>query len=231
MGTEHAPESFRTTRWTLIARARSNAVAFDELLDRYATPILAYYRVSGRQDCDAEDLAQGFVAHVMHRVVDHADEARGRFRNYLKKALERYAIDEYRRNGNGRVLLADPGQLDAAQSANGEASAALDREWARLVLDRALAEMERRCQRPQSQKHWLVFEARVLRPSIQGLEPIAYEQLVSQLGARSMQEVYTILKTAKAKFARLLREIVAETVDDDAEIDAEIAELLQIVRR
>ena len=58
-----------------------------------------------------------------------------------------------------------------------------------------------------------------------------YEELVAKFGLRSPSEASNLLITAKRMFARVLREVVRETVADEAEVETEIMELKRILSR
>jgi hypothetical protein len=74
------------------------------------------------------------------------------------------------------------------------------------------------------QRHWRDFEGQVLRKA-RGCEPAPVEELIAALGARDRDEIYSMLSTVKRKFRQVLRDVVAETVDDPARLETELANL------
>lgn len=65
-------------------------------------------------------------------------------------------------------------------------------------------------------------------PAIRGSRPIALDELARRLGIEDAGVVSNMLQTAKRRFRRLLRDIVAETVASPGEIDEELAELKRL---
>ena len=231
---------FPTTQWTAIERAggqgTAGLVALDQLLVRYLGPLRAHltmYKRLARED--AEDLLQGFISEkVLERqILEKADPQRGRFRTFLLVALDRYVASELRTRGRKRRSAS--GQLPVDQASHAldpkpGPSDAFEIAWARQVLADAARRMHDQCLAGNRQDLWEIFEGRVLAPTLDGSEPIAYEQFVRQFSISSTQAV-NLLTTAKRMYARNLRGVVGEYMTDDQQIDQEIAELRAILGR
>lgn len=87
--------SFPSTRWTLILSARESPdrrrAALNELLASYWRPLYSYARRKGCDPDAAQDVVQGFVAHLLGRdFLSRLDPARGRLRSYLRTSLDNY---------------------------------------------------------------------------------------------------------------------------------------------
>ncbi|MDY7107257.1 MAG: sigma factor [Planctomycetota bacterium] len=225
---------FRTTSWTLIARAPHSRADMEALLARYSSPVYAYLCRKGYRSHDAEDLAQAFLTEIVlgRDLVARADPARGRFRSFLKRALEHFVVDEHRRE-RGREgkrpvahLMEDPARRAAEPDAEDDPARAFDREWATIILDEALRRVEAACRADGMHRQWAAFEARVLRPIVHGCEPTPYPELLERLGAPTEQVVYTMVGTIKRKVNGELRELIAETVDAPGEVQPELEELM-----
>ena len=225
---------FQTTSWTLIVRARASRADLQELLSVYWSPVYAYLRRRGYDPHDAADLTQGFLSEVVldRGFVERADPDLGRFRSFLLSALSKFVIDEHRRV-SGRygtrpkmLIPSDPEALAQAEpDVTEDPTRAFDRQWAATVIGIVLKRLESACQREGLESHWQAFEARVIRPAVYGSQPASIESLVSCLGARSPEEVSSMLHTVKRKFRRVLRDTVAETLDGAADLELELAEL------
>ena len=87
--------------------------------------------------------------------------------------------------------------------------------------------MRAECKRNQRERIWEVFEIRLLKPILQGTQPVAYHELCAQLGFRNDAEAGNALITAKRMFARVLRTVIREYARDDQEVEQEIQTLLQ----
>jgi RNA polymerase sigma-70 factor (ECF subfamily) len=229
---------FQTTSWTLVVRARSSRDDLERLLAVYWSPVYAYLRRQGQSAQDAADLTQGFLTEVVLKrdLIGQADPERGRFRSFLLKALKNFVVDEYRReagrNGGRPTAFVpdDPAVLGAAEPSEADdPTRAYDRQWATTVLGIVLERLRGACDRDGLGPHWKVFEGRVLGPIRHGGDPEPVEDLVRLVGARDRDEIYSMQNSVKRKFKAVLREVVAETVEDPAELDAELAELRGIL--
>jgi RNA polymerase sigma-70 factor (ECF subfamily) len=231
--------AFPTTQWTGVRDAgiggTAGAEALARLLPRYLRPLRAHLVLQRKLPADqADDLIQSFLAEkVLERnLVGGAVPGKGRFRTFLLVALNRFVSNQLR---NERCAK--------RSHENGEASAAVEHAaddapgpaeifqiaWARQVLADAAQLMRRQCHHDQRNDIWAVFEARVLGPSLEGAEPVAYEELAGSLGLSGVEAARNLLVTGKRMFARSVRGVVREYTGDDAQVDQEIAELRQVL--
>jgi DNA-directed RNA polymerase specialized sigma24 family protein len=225
---------FHTTSWTLVVSARSNPEDLETLLGAYWSPVYAYLRRKGKSREDAADITQAFLADVLlnRDLIGKADRDRGRFRAFLLAALERFVIDAYRRE-HGRkgqrapaVVPKDSALLEAAEPSDTDDPArAFYRQWATTALEITLGRLEEACTSDGLDRHWRVFEQRVVRPACDGCEPAAIARLVEEVGARDGPEISSMVNTVKRKFRVMLRDVVADTLDDPGELDGELADL------
>jgi RNA polymerase sigma-70 factor (ECF subfamily) len=229
---------FQTTSWTLVVQARSSREDLERLLGLYWSPVYAYLRRRGQRPQDAADLSQGFLIDVVLKrdLIGQADPERGRFRSFLLAALKNYVIDEHRREA-GRdgerptaFVPEDPAALEAAEPSEADdPTRAFDRQWAATILGVVLERLREACEREGLGGHWAVFEGRILRPVRHGCEPVPVEDLVRSVGAHDRDDIYSMQNSVKRKFRAVLREVVAETVDNPAELDAELAEVRNLL--
>src|SRR6266536_2270993 len=91
-------ELFASTRWTMVLGAGVSATAavdavsaLSELCQIYWRPLYAFLRKQGYGSEDAQDLTQGFFAHLIEsRAYARADREKGRFRSFLLGALKHF---------------------------------------------------------------------------------------------------------------------------------------------
>lgn len=235
------PIHFPTTRWSLVLRAGGGEagearVALDELLRRYFRPLRAYLlHCRSLPEDEAEDLIQGFIADriLEQELIAVADPQRGKFRTFLLCALDRYVVDRLRyqgrlkRQASGTVLTIE--QAGDVAGRDGDPRAVFEVEWAREVLGRALRAMRRQCEAGGREDLWLIFEGRVLGPTLAGQPPVPYSQLAQRAGRSAPEQGPNLLVTAKRMFQRSLREVIGEYAADEAEVDEEIADLERIL--
>ena len=232
------------TEWSLVDLARQqtdHSAARDALavlLRRYL-PALHTHLVSERRiDPErAEDLLQGFVADkiIEQKLLDHAARERGKFRSFLLVTLDHYVVSAHRsasaakrRPEAGLAALADNAdRLPAA--GNDDPARAFDVAWARELIAEAISRMRAECDRSNRPDLWRIFQARVLVPAMEGGAPVAYEQLVRELGLEAPLIACSLLATAKRMFTRNLRAVAGEYADTSGGADMEINELREIL--
>lgn len=234
---------FPTTRWSLVFRAAGGQThqsreALDELLRRYWKPLLAHLvRSRGVEANEAEDVLQGFIAErvLERRLLASADAQRGKFRTLLLRALECHLADRYRylnrhkRRGDAMAIRIYDVPDEEDSRTNPEII--FDVEWAREVLGQALRAMRQNVESQERADIWHIFEARVVRPTLYGDEPVPYCQLAERLGLRSAEQGPNLLVSAKRIFHRCLREVIGAYAADEDEVDAEIVELEEALAR
>lgn len=224
------------TRWSMVTslqggdagRARA---ALGELCQIYWTPLWAWAR---RQGLDAEasaDLVQGFFAMLLEKE-DFAELApeRGKFRSWLLAALrhhwshEREKAAAAKRGGGARLLpihaaTAD-GELLVVAADEPTPEAAFERQWALHVM----ASAARRVREAYAAEGKAELHA-ALEPALQGdLEDVA--DLAQRL-ATSEGAVRVAASRLRRRFGDELRAMVAETVEDEGEVEEELAALLR----
>ena len=238
-----AGQAFPLTPWSLVARAGTDAAdntmreALGILLQRYLPALRAHLVLHRRIEPHlADDLLQSFVARKVleQRLVARSDRTRGRFRSFLLKALDHHVFDQLRqqksRGGAGAPAQLDEMQeLELADDAGTEPSQAFDRAWAKEVVAEAVRRMRAECERAGRGDLWGVFEHRVLAPSMHGAEPVPYEKLVSDYKLDSPAQASNVLMTAKRTFARALRAVIAESAEDEAEIEQDLTDLKRVL--
>jgi RNA polymerase sigma-70 factor (ECF subfamily) len=74
--------------------------ALAELCNLYWYPLYAFVRQRGYCPEDAQDLTQGFFAHLLeHKTLTRVDRQKGRFRSFLVASLQNYLSNEAGRAG------------------------------------------------------------------------------------------------------------------------------------
>jgi RNA polymerase sigma-70 factor (ECF subfamily) len=230
MSLEEGFQEFPATHWSLVRRAgweqgEARRAALDVLLRRYLPALRTYLRVVRRMPADqAEDLLQGFVADrlLAGRLLQLADQRRGRFRSLLLTSLNHFAASRRRGREAGVALPEGLAGPDA------EAAIEVEAAWARELVRQVTEAMREQCVRTGRMDIWGVFEGRVLAEALQE-RPLAYEALAERYGLRSPAQAANLLVTAKRMYARLMRSAVGEYERDEAEVDEEIRDLRRIL--
>ena len=237
---------FPETQWSLVdlaARGEGDErqrVALATLLQRYLPALRTHLVAARRIPADhIDDLLQGFVADelISRRLLERVRRERGSFRAFLLVTLNHYVVDQYRkevagsrRPANGLTALDDCNDSSEPVARGGDPAEAYALAWARELLCEALRRMKLECDQSNRDDVWLVFNSRVVRPSLGGEKPISYDDLVSRLGLAAPIEACNLLTTGKRMFARNLRAVAAEYADpENGGPDAELVQRGQIM--
>lgn len=227
---------FATTRWSVIARARdageSGAEALNFLCKAYWRPLRSYLLRAGYAQADAEDLTQEFFARLLRRQSLHElSPERGRFRNFLLVSLRNFLADEYdkskaaRRGGGHTIISLDAETENAAPLEIPDhftPEQSFERHWALTVLARARERLRVEC----------LANGRTALYEALGPEGNDSDETYSQLGARlgmSEEGVKSAAFRLRRRYRELIRAEVAETVENEAELEQELNHLIRVL--
>jgi RNA polymerase sigma factor (sigma-70 family) len=226
-------ELFASTRWTMILNASDSTAtsahamnALSELCRIYLRPVYGFLRRQGYGREDAQDLAQGFFAHLIeHRGYARADREKGRFRSFLLAALKNFIADARDREhalkrGGGMILqkLDDKSEAEIAQAGKWRADEVYDRQWAATLVQQALNRLAQECALAGKAElfGWLMPRLAITEESV-----IPYEEMARR-SHRTATAVRHELTRLRARYRAILREEVRGTVRDPAEVDEEL---------
>jgi DNA-directed RNA polymerase specialized sigma24 family protein len=227
---------FHPTRWTLVLRASGEGAeakaALSDLCAAYYAPVVAFLRREGRDEDAAREMAHGFFASVLEGGVGAPERERGRFRSYLLGALKHFlskhrdaAVAEKRGGGAEHVPLVaetdtSPGlPMPAAP----DDTLVFDREWAFTIIARALAALE--TEHAEKTAHFTT-----LKPWLDGGAELSQADAAHALGMTE-NAVKVAIHRLRARFRELIRAEVAATVNDPADVTAELRHLIAIASR
>jgi hypothetical protein len=231
---------FVSTRWTMVLKAGDSATtsahtlsALSELCQIYWRPLYVFLRKQGYGREDAQDLTQGFFAHLIEtRGYARADREKGRFRSFLLVALKNFIADARDREhalkrGGGMILaqLDEQTETQIAQGAKWQADEVYDREWATALVRQALDRLAQECALAGKAE---LFSC--LMPHLVAREEtaVAYEEI-----ARRSHRAVATLRHERARlrvrYRAILREEVRATVPDPTEVDQELRYLCRVL--
>jgi RNA polymerase sigma factor (sigma-70 family) len=235
---------FHTTQWSLIAalpdrigepddRARE---ALTHLCEAYWRPLYAFARYSGHSAEDARDLTQAFLARVIERGgLGGANPDRGRFRSYLLGAMKHFMANARERSnakkrGGGQPFVhGDISEMESRINAPkypataSDADRAFDRNWAHETTAAALEELE-----GEWARRGKADEYTAMRPALTGEIPDRSEA-AERLGMTE-SAMNVAIHRLRRRYAALVREAVARTVADEADIEDELRYLVAVLR-
>jgi len=224
---------FPTTRWTLILDSHrggeAEKAALEQLCATYWKPVYFFLRRKGLSPAAAEDAVQGFFLHLLERdFLPRLDPARGRFRSYLLRALEHYLVNLHerdsalKRGGGYRFVPLDVALAEQELPAAPEPPLdAFEKEWALGLMERALLRL-----RGEYEDGTRKGRADVVLRFFGLEEAPSYAEAAAACGMTAPQ-FKAALHRARARFREILREEVAATVDDDADGEREIGDLVR----
>jgi RNA polymerase sigma factor (sigma-70 family) len=234
--TDPSAASFPTTHWSRIVAAGDRGVpvareALDELCRAYWFPLYAYIRRRSYAPDRALDLTQDLFVRLLEKdVLAAADPARGRFRTFLRAVCADFLANRRDRQnalkrGGGRPIV----PIDSSE-AEGRYARELaheltperifDRNWALILLGRVL---ERLREEYHAAGQAATFEA-LCPVLIDGPRAVAYATLAARLGMTE-GAVRVAVHRLRRRYGERLREEIAATVDEPAEVDDEIRDL------
>ena len=229
---------FATTRWTVVVQAgqRSSpqsARALAELCETYWYPLYCYVRrrVASRED--AEDLVQGyFERFVEQNDLEHLSADRGRFRAFLLASMKHFMANQrdragrQKRGGGQPVLSLDwqdaetRFQLEPTDpGANPEQE--FDRHWALALLERVVHRLRDECTADgkaelfRHTKGFLTFNESAI-PHAEAAEALGWSEGAVRVAVHRLRQ----------RYRTLLREEIAQTLVDPAQVADELRSLL-----
>jgi RNA polymerase sigma-70 factor (ECF subfamily) len=240
MNTLPGSSLFPATSWTLVVaagdpRRKEARSALVSLCESYWYPLYAYLRRRGYPADQAQDLTQQFFMRVLEgRYLDHADPEKGRFRSFLLTSLKFFVADEKDRHraqkrGGAAVLpleFSSGEKRYQREPAHDETPERIfERRWAVLVLERVVDKLRNEFVHHGRPDH---FER--LKVFLLGHSDAPYTTL-----AREMNTSEGALKVAVHRFRKryreLLRQEIADTVADPADVDSELRYLAAALKK
>ncbi|MBK7861879.1 MAG: sigma-70 family RNA polymerase sigma factor [Archangiaceae bacterium] len=233
-----APTRFPTTRWTLILEAQSSPEArqraFEELARIYWRPLFVYLRSRGLDASAAQDSTQELLLKLMQRdVVAKVDPNRGRLRAYLKTAAANHLLHEHekraaQKRGDGRAVVPiDEKLAERLPYDTASPDLAFEREWALLVMQRALDALRAEFESGERTGPFALVET-FFRPSTQAQPSYADAARAHRM---SLPQLKAFLHRARVRFRELVKAQVLDTVNDEAEAERELAALVEVLAK
>lgn len=209
------------------------SAALESLCRAYWPAMHAYVRRAGYPAEMARDLTQEFFARLLAKgLIGVADPKKGRFRTFLLTLLQRFLADEHDRvtsqKRGGGVSLLSLEELAAEEEKPFEPSSGgrtpeqeFDRRWALAMMDNALRRLRKESERSG---HSELFQA--LQGHLDG--EAAHGTLIELARRFGLEEgmVKMRLRRWRLRYGQLIREEVAQTVPQSADVDVELRHLL-----
>jgi RNA polymerase sigma factor (sigma-70 family) len=214
----------------------SSREALSGFCESYWPPLYSFLRHRGFSSADAQDLVQGFFAHLLEQnTLIRADQQKGRLRTFLLGSLQNFLYNEYdraralRRGGRRQIVSMEEylPEAEAAMMATSHLNDAgcYDLVWATTIVSRAWQNLQNAFI-AEGKAEWL----EELRPFVAGgsVMPPSQEEAAARLGV-PIATLRTWLSRLRQRYRESLRMEVASTVSDPADVDQELHHLYQIL--
>jgi RNA polymerase sigma-70 factor (ECF subfamily) len=204
----------------------------EKLCRAYWYPLYAYVRRDGHSTHKAEDLTQAFFERLLDKnFLANVRPEHGRFRAFLLTALKHFIVNEWhagqaqKRGGGCRIVsFDDPNselryEVESADHLTPELL--FHKRWALTVVQRVMAKLEAEF---RDEKKADLFD------DLKGFLVEKKATSHAKIAARhdiSVNSVGVTICRLRKRYAELLREEIAETVKDPAEINDEIRFLIK----
>ncbi len=205
--------------------------ALEELCRTYWFPLYAYVRRRGHTKEDAEDLTQAFFARFLEKnYLEGLSAERGRFRAFLLTSLKHFLANErdkaqrQKRGGGAAHLSLDwqtaDTQFQFASTAEPSPDKVFDREWAVALLGKVIERLRAECEAEGRGKQFA--ELKVFLTAGKGT--VSHAETATVLG---MDEgaVRVAVHRLRKRYRQLLRDEIAQTLADPAQVDEEMRAL------
>lgn len=239
----NGPRDFATTHWSLVLAAKPGQAsetrartALEELCRAYWYPLYAFVRYRGYSSEYAKDLTQAFFAGIIEQGgFTSANPERGRFRSYLLGTMKHFLANEWhraqtqKRGGDVRFIeweLLDPeARYAGAEKASEDLELLFDRDWALETVDGALKTL-----RDEMVNAGKGEQFDVLQGNLTGEETLPRDEIAARL-RMSEGAVKVAVHRLRQRYRNLLRNAVAATVGDAADLEDEMRYLVNVLRR
>jgi len=230
---------FATTHWSVVVAASDQdspqkVDALEKLCRAYWYPLYAFIRREGYHPQDAQDLTQGFFTRLLEKnYLAQTDRQKGRFRSFLLAALKHFLSDEQdkaraQKRGGGQALIS----LDE-QTAEGRyclepadvmsAEKLFERRWALTLLEQARTRL--REEYVAGGKAEFYDQLRIMEAEE---KKGTYAESAARLGTTE-SAIKSAVPRLRRRYAELVREEIAHTVNSPGEIDEEIRYLIAVI--
>jgi RNA polymerase sigma-70 factor (ECF subfamily) len=233
---------FTTTHWSVVLAAADTEdaqgrEALATLCQVYWYPLYAFVRRQGHSPHDAQDLTQEFFMRLLEKdYLGDVDRSKGKFRSFLLVTLKHFLSKEWARaktlkRGGGNKLVPldtlsaeDRYRLEPEDNATPESL--FERRWALTLLEQVLTRLS---------EEYETTGKRAMFEQLQGCltgdgHLLPYAELAARLGMTE-GAVKVAVHRLRHRYRGVLREEIAQTVADPAEIDDEIRQLFAALGR
>jgi RNA polymerase sigma-70 factor (ECF subfamily) len=233
---------FDTTNWSVVLRAAhadttGGQEALAALCETYWYPVYAFVRRTGASPDEAEDLTQEYFARFLEkRFLDDVHPERGRFRSFVQVSLRHFLSNQRdrqraRKRGGGHLLLPLHGErgevrYDREPVDSVTPEQLFERAWVQALLDRALDRLEAKSEEQLRGERF----ARLRPFLVEGGHGPTYAEIAAEWGVGE-SAVRVAVHRLRRRFGEILKDEVAQTLEEGGNVEEEIRYLLTVAGR
>jgi RNA polymerase sigma-70 factor (ECF subfamily) len=230
---------FATTHWSIVLAAANHetpgaAVGLEQLCRTYWYPLYAYVRRSGHNPEDSQDFTQEFFHRLLHKdYLAQVKRQKGKFRSFLLACLRHFLSEQrdrartVKRGGGANCLSLDAQTAEERYRLEPvdrmDAEKIFERRWAMTLLEHALRRLR---DETASAGNAEMFDR--LKDFVAGESEVTCSEVADRM-KMTESAVKSALHRLRQRYRELVREEVAHTVADPAEIDVELRYLIMVV--
>ncbi|MSU59352.1 MAG: sigma-70 family RNA polymerase sigma factor [Pedosphaera sp.] len=230
---------FVTTRWSVVLGTRAGessraAQALEQLCQTYWYPLYVFLRRNGQSPEDAQDLVQGFFAHLLGgNMLNRIAPEKGRFRSFLLASLKNFLCDQadkanaLKRGGGVQTV-----SLDAATAEERfhlepqdmlDPAKAYDRRWALMLLESALTRLSSENEGERRKRFDRLRDFMLGDPT-----DTTYAETGRTLGMSEGAVKVAVLRL-RQRYRELVRDEIAETVATPEDVQDELQHIFSVL--
>ncbi len=207
-------------------RHEAARAALVSLCESYWYPLYAYIRRRGYSPDQAQDLTQQFFIRVLEgKYLNRADPDKGRFRAFILTSLKLFLSDEADREraqkrGGGKLMsleISSGEERYQREPAHNETPERIfERRWALSLLDIVMDRL-----RDEFVQHGRLDHFNQLKVFVLDQADTPYAALAREMG-RSEGALKVAIHRLRKRYRELIRQEIAETVADRADVESEL---------
>ncbi|MHC4870717.1 MAG: RNA polymerase sigma factor [Planctomycetota bacterium] len=236
LDSDSAPSKFRTTAWSVVAKAQNpesddyeQSIAY--LCKAYWRPIFNYMRRRGLDTETANDLTQEYFSLFLAKnYIETVDKNKGRFRTFILTTISRFLskyfqkAKKYRKNVPLNIVYEDDDaeHVRVELSDDHTAEDEFNQLWAKSLIEKSFEKMSEQCLDGNQKLYYEVFSLYI--ESATDVEPKSYRDISKELDITET-DMTNYLHRGRNIFQKILRDEVRQSVMSEDEVDQEIEEL------
>jgi RNA polymerase sigma-70 factor (ECF subfamily) len=232
--------TFSTTDWSVVVEVAksdpaASAEALEQLCRAYWYPLYAFVRRCGSSLEEAEDLTQGFFAHLIEKeALKRVGREKGKFRTFLLTSLSNYISNESGKQRTqkrgGKNTFTPWEEIDAEQRYLHEPVEShspeklFDRRWAFTVVEQVLGQLRKEYESGNKLPVFAELQSRLTQES----DPASLATAAARLNM-SEGALKVALHRLRRRFGEHLRAQIATTVASVDQVEEELRHLLAAI--